>query len=183
MNEIAKKKRENKSRQWILESLLSLMEREKFSQISIKEITANALLSRRTFYRNFNSKEDILVSYITELCNSYMESLNKETDLNIENITKVFFTFWHRHIVFLQLLSKNNLSGLLQEQFNLQLPGIHRKIKNQTNEYDSEESLEYALTFSAGGYVNLLFEWVNRGAVKKPDELAGIICRAMVNIT
>ncbi|WP_148129013.1 TetR/AcrR family transcriptional regulator, partial [Nosocomiicoccus sp. HMSC067E10] len=48
------------SQQWIYESLIKLMQEKSFNSISIGEITKLADLDRTTFYRNFDSKEDIL---------------------------------------------------------------------------------------------------------------------------
>ena len=51
-----------RSKTWITESLLKLMEEKDFSKITITEIIKNADLTRQTFYRNFDSKEDILMN-------------------------------------------------------------------------------------------------------------------------
>lgn len=45
-------------------ALIQLMTKKPFSQISISEIVKAAGVSRSSFYRNFESKEQILTSYI-----------------------------------------------------------------------------------------------------------------------
>ena len=45
------------SKCWIEEALLELLKTEKYEEITVKEIAANAGLSRRSFYRNFDSKD------------------------------------------------------------------------------------------------------------------------------
>jgi AcrR family transcriptional regulator len=47
------------SKRWIMESLIELMNKKTFQEITISELTAHADLGRRTFYRNFTSKEDV----------------------------------------------------------------------------------------------------------------------------
>ena len=47
------------SKQWLAQSLFDLMEKQNYSEITISKISENAQLARRTFYRNFSSKEDI----------------------------------------------------------------------------------------------------------------------------
>ena len=49
-----------KSQQWLYESLIELMKNHPFEKITIAEITKNADLDRTTFYRNYDSKIDIL---------------------------------------------------------------------------------------------------------------------------
>ena len=51
----------------ILKSLVSLMKEKEFKDITITEITKKAGVSRMTYYRNYNFKEDILNDYMTTL--------------------------------------------------------------------------------------------------------------------
>lgn len=61
------------SKQWILEALLKLMEEKNYEKITIKELTARADLDRKTFYRNFRSKEEVLYLQLQE----FHDSLDK----------------------------------------------------------------------------------------------------------
>jgi AcrR family transcriptional regulator len=65
------------SKEWIMTSLLELLSEKPYSKITITEITSAAQLARRTFYRNFDSKEDILDMYIQKLCNEYINLLKE----------------------------------------------------------------------------------------------------------
>jgi len=44
-----------------------IMKRKDFNEISITEITQKAGVSRMAFYRNYKSKEDIIINYIDAL--------------------------------------------------------------------------------------------------------------------
>ncbi|EPC60099.1 Transcriptional regulator [Lacticaseibacillus paracasei subsp. paracasei Lpp14] len=44
------------SRQWLVDALIELMQREDVADISITEIVQTADLSRKTFYRAFKNK-------------------------------------------------------------------------------------------------------------------------------
>jgi len=52
------------SREWLTNALLVLMEEKEFKNISITEIATKADLSRRTFYRIFETKEDMYTTRI-----------------------------------------------------------------------------------------------------------------------
>ncbi|WP_339981306.1 helix-turn-helix domain-containing protein [Lactiplantibacillus plantarum] len=45
-------------------ALFELMQEQNFSEISITDIANQAKISRMAFYRNYNSKEDILNKFI-----------------------------------------------------------------------------------------------------------------------
>ncbi|MBQ4270496.1 MAG: TetR/AcrR family transcriptional regulator, partial [Clostridiales bacterium] len=55
-----------RSRNEIQDALLKLMEIYPYQEISVKQIILETSLARRTFYRNFNSKDDVLDAIITE---------------------------------------------------------------------------------------------------------------------
>jgi len=55
-----------KSKAWITESLLVLMMEKDFDKITITEIINKADLTRQTFYRNFESKENVLYEYVSK---------------------------------------------------------------------------------------------------------------------
>lgn len=53
------------------ESLLSLMSKKSFDQISVVELCSKAGINRATFYRYYNSPIDILQEIQTETSSSY----------------------------------------------------------------------------------------------------------------
>jgi AcrR family transcriptional regulator len=63
------------SKRWLVIALIELMQEKPYSSISVKEIADKAQLSRRTFYRNFNIKEDLLTEYANYLFKEYMSAL------------------------------------------------------------------------------------------------------------
>ena len=50
-----------RAKDYIVESLLYLMKKEKFENITVTDISKKAGVNRITFYRNFNSKEEVLM--------------------------------------------------------------------------------------------------------------------------
>lgn len=55
----------------IIEALFILMEKKPFSSITVTELINKAGVARATYYRNFNSKEDILRKYIHNILNEF----------------------------------------------------------------------------------------------------------------
>jgi AcrR family transcriptional regulator len=162
------------SKKWLINALLQLMEEKPYQNITINEITDRALLSRRTFYRNFTKKEELISAHIKTICEEYIAYLQDEADLLLPSITRVFFTFWQKHLDFLKILQSNNLLYLLLENLNEIIPGVYNIFKGNLKEYACEDDLKYALAFSVGGYWNVLVIWLQDGAIKSPNELAKI---------
>ena len=64
------------TREAIRTSLLLLMEKMDFESITISELVKKAGVSRQSFYRNYTSKEDIVVEIEEKILESLAESLN-----------------------------------------------------------------------------------------------------------
>lgn len=167
------------SRIWLIQSLLSLMDQKSYHRITISEITDNAGLSRRTFYRLFHSKEEVLEDYFEVLFDEYTDCFRNETDLSYHRIVEVYFTFWEQHLDTLRILKKNHLFFYVVEKYNKFLPELHDIFKRDQQEYDSPDALAYALRFSGGGLWNVLSEWVLNPSRQSPGEMADMISKAV----
>ena len=67
-----KVKREALVDEYIIEALLLLMKKKEYKDISITEICERAGVTRMSFYRNFDSKEDILKKWLTRITDSFL---------------------------------------------------------------------------------------------------------------
>ncbi len=170
-----------KSQRWLVDSLINLMKQKSFYKITIREIAEKAELDRRTFYRHFNSKEDILNHYIDNLYNEYLSSLHNQSELTIYSLAKTYFSFWENHLDFLFIINQNNLQSFLLSKYNKYLPQIYKTLKSEMPITESSIQFQYALAFKTGGFWNILFEWANNGARQKTHEMADIISKLVAN--
>lgn len=163
------------SRQWMEDALIRLMERKAYQDIPVQEITDEAQLSRRTFYRNYNSKDEILIHVIRTICKEYGERLRIASVLSFPAIAEIFFETMQNHLVFLLLLNRHHLQELFLHEINLLLPSLFAELKGPLIDVFGYELIEYALTFSIGGFGRTLIKWLNDGAKKSPQEMAATV--------
>ena len=76
-NEIAN----NIVKESLTDALFSLMSKKKFNDIAITELSKKAGVSRLSFYRNFDSKEDIIKKWITNTTDNFL----KKSDISYKN--------------------------------------------------------------------------------------------------
>ena len=62
----------------IVRALIELMQKKNYSDISVSEITALAGVSRISYYRNYDSKEDILTESLESLMTHFSEEINPQ---------------------------------------------------------------------------------------------------------
>ena len=64
------------TKECIVTALLRLMETQNYDSISITDITNLAGVSRMAYYRNYNSKDEILIKHITDQEERLLDELN-----------------------------------------------------------------------------------------------------------
>jgi AcrR family transcriptional regulator len=61
----------------MVESLMKLLDKKPLSEITITEITEGAGVSRMSYYRNYDSKEEILIDHLDKIFTDYLELIKK----------------------------------------------------------------------------------------------------------
>lgn len=163
------------SRAWFLEALLQLMEHKEYAKITITELAQKAGLDRKTFYRNFDTKEDILRLYLDHACEDYIANLRKETVLTTYTVARAYFRTCLAHIHFFCLLDDNGLLPLALEAYDRYLPKLHRMFECGQSADNPFYYSDYALSFFTGGFFNISVKWIRDGARKSPEEMAQMI--------
>jgi AcrR family transcriptional regulator len=147
---------------------------ENFQEITIQEITDHARVSRRTFYRNYSSKEEILEGRFNKIWLEYRMIILQQKDLSLPNIARVLFTQIQKYHDFLSLLNRQQLLPTLLAKIHELLPPAFSEVKGETIPF-SVESIQYAMAFSAGGFTRILILWLNDKIQKSPDEMAALV--------
>lgn len=165
-----------RSKSYLVTALLKLMDEKSYDNISIKELTDRAELSRRTFYTNFETKEDILKYHFDTLVNEYIEILQTYEYLTPKDIAKEYFSYWFSNKNLLQLLKKNNLPILI-EVFVKFLRNMNSLPIIKNHRFTDSELQYYDAVFVAGGLWNMLNVWIENDFVKNPNEMTDIFMK------
>lgn len=159
------------SQKWILQALLDLMQENSYHKISVSEICRKAGLDRRTFYRNFNSKQDVLEHYVELLKREYMMEFHKIGHPDKYSATLMFFHFWENHLSFIRDMKNCGLSNFVFDQF----AKFSETQQELLCDMESGEKADYILAFRIGGFWNVMLTWAADPANASPEELAAII--------
>ncbi|MEO2212713.1 TetR/AcrR family transcriptional regulator [Paenibacillus amylolyticus] len=137
----------------IASAFFQLFDEKEFAEISIKEITIRAQVSRVSFYRNFETKEDILRYYIHQKMSEWRQTTDLVKESNFKIVIADLFEHYKEHNDFYLLLYKRGFSYLILEDIQT----IWGAKENQTN----KDAYVYAyLTYGLFGWIN---EWFARG--------------------
>lgn len=155
-------------------ALFKLMEKKDYTSITIRELAITADYDRKTFYRHFSSKEDILKLYCS---NILKEMAAMEKDLGtLTFYTNIFsyFQFWQRHIDFLYLLEKHNLLHFLESNHaELIYEHVGKEVQPEIPDSltQAQAFSRYSALFTFGGLWNILIHWIQNKCQETPEEL------------
>ena len=72
-----------RSRQMITNAFMQLLKEKSYEEITVTDIAERAQLVRKTFYRNFTGKDEIIECYLQDICKKFIGELEKKTDLQL----------------------------------------------------------------------------------------------------
>ncbi|WP_297436234.1 TetR/AcrR family transcriptional regulator, partial [uncultured Clostridium sp.] len=163
------KNRNKKSIERISNAMLEILKEKEFDSISITEICSRAEVARKTFYRNFNSKEDVIKTAIDLKLSEFKGTGILKEMANPLELSERYIQFWYDRRDFLKLLLERNLFGILNYKYDIYMQDLRKLMKG-----DEEETpeIEYFLKFISGGFWNVLQTWVRKDFKESPKELA-----------
>ena len=170
-NIMAENKQVQRSREWIFEALILLMKKTKFQDITISDITAKAGVARLTFYRNYNSKEEIIIYEGKKIYNKLMVDLTQNSfgdSVIYESIKKIIGVF-NDYADLFDLLLKNNLDYLIMQSFEVEISNILKKI------FGVDNTDKYKVKFYEGALFAIAVEWIKNSREESIDEMTDII--------
>lgn len=173
-----------RSKKWLISSFFELLSEKEYSEITIKDITDKAQLARRTFYRLFDNKQDLLNSYCDKLFDEYFDIIKKKSiDIDsFEDILDIVFDFWWS--------KRNEISVLIKREIFLPFM-LQRldKVKNIYLSFDfswhlnvSENSTNYVLDFFVGGQFNIVNSWLRKNNPENPEYISKLIMKSISKI-
>ncbi|SFR61603.1 transcriptional regulator, TetR family [Streptococcus equinus] len=166
-------------------ALICLMKDKKFEEIKIKDILEISQVSRRTFYRHFANKQELLNYYFEKVINEYLkERQNFAQSDNFDEMLAGSLEFWYRKRKVLSILIKHQHFDLFFQKFDSRTRKIFDSITLPWFAYsDDVAKINYAVEFIAGGYYNVLRTWLKKENPEKPEEIAQDVKQLIIKLT
>lgn len=165
-----------RSRQEITDAFLLLLQETPLEKLSIKQIMDATLLSRQTFYQIFDSKDEIIESYLDSIFSEFMAHAKTKEIMNLCAAAKVFFGFFAKYKKQLSLIVCNGKSCVVQRKCREYLCKGHY-VHYNLNGVKTGLEQDYASTFVISGIVAMLEQWLRSEANISADALADLVCR------
>lgn len=166
----------NRVKDSIMFAFFELFSELPISKISVSEITKRAGVARKSYYRNFQKKEDVLQYFYDKILNEAMTVIedNHITTVNDAYITQVLIIIKKYGHVFLTLHSKGYTAYGME---------IINEFMEITIGYMPASSIErYWLYLLSGAFYNATIKWLQDGAKESPERMAEVIGNFRVSL-
>ena len=175
MYHIKNDKRSIQTSKFIYNALSSLLEEKKYEDIKITEIIEISQVSRATFYRNYDSLDDILRYELDQKFIKLSEYLyanyksNKNTNkVHPLSLLKPFLRFWYLDSLILEQLLATNKKEIIIDNI---LRTTKNLLEKSNIEYKENIFYDYMLNIRSNIIFSVLETWVLNDKNLSPDEL------------
>ena len=184
-NSIQNKKtdrRVRRTRALLQQSLIQLMARKEIKDITVKELTDLADITRGTFYLHYSDIYDILRSMEYEMFVEFNEILNRSLSLDKEGsmpeaiLTDIFSLLERRRDMAKVMMGPHGDLAFVNHLKNLVKERIYQVLAQKKSgcEYD------YAEAFAVSGCVGVVETWLYHPSPLPPHRIAKVCCDMLV---
>ncbi|MDT2601679.1 TetR/AcrR family transcriptional regulator [Enterococcus hulanensis] len=187
----------DEKRKLIEEAFLELLQTTEFKKIKISEIAAKAGVSRVTFYKKFQNKEDLLDSivedFLAEMTHVFqsnvlfyeqvgvpsVDAIRTNLTTRVENVIRFFWENREKIEILTSQNSEIDLLKYVRSLFNKQLKGNLPLIFSVN--FDPQTLNEYLDYLSKGSYL-IIGTWIRKRFEDSPEEITEIIVNTSLPI-
>ncbi|MFC4760859.1 TetR/AcrR family transcriptional regulator [Fructobacillus durionis] len=154
----------NQSIDMLLGGLTKLMQDKPIDKITIGELTDTAGLSRRTFYRHFQTVDDLLTLKVSRLVDRLYGTMDP-SHMTFEKVLNSCYETLKPDKAFLLALAKNQREYLLQKV-------ILEKRDESIIQVPHDPIHDLTAYFGAGGMSSIIIYWIHQGFSQSNEEVA-----------
>ena len=161
-------------RELLEQSFLTILEKKPYPEISVKDICQEADIPRRTFYHYFESKEEVLETFIESIMQRCFLEIMYDIRLDAEHMKASFsrvFRFWEGD-------NRRKLDALIETGLESRLMSHAMKLIRTEkiglllNSNLNPKLVEIGLMVGVTDFFSLLFYWSRGGYQETPEEMA-----------
>ncbi len=169
------------TKKMLFQAIEKLVGQKQFSKITVQDILDEAEVSRRTFYKYFHDKYDLANSFYENYVTNQI--LIHYDGSNWRELLIQIYVFLLNNRDFFQEINRFQGQGsffsfLVDYSYHFYSDVYKHNMKIDTlSEQDS-----YRIWYVVGGNIFLLNQWMNRGYVQKPDQMADLLLESMPDV-
>ena len=163
------------------DALLKLLGQKNYREISISEIAYQADVVRTTFYSHFKTKDELLMSYIDDIFDTFFNNLREQFthDDKVDSgheIPLILCEEWKKNKAALDLIRSANIDFMIYQRIK---ENHQRAFKDSTiyslgNSPDSVLE-QYIISSISAATFGVLMQWTDNNMLESCEEVAKIL--------
>jgi AcrR family transcriptional regulator len=167
-----------RSAEMLYDGLVTLMAEMPFHTIKVKDLVEASHVGRTTFYRHFDTIEDVLRLRSDQVFEDMIQHIiayveehgNASRVILLKPVLRYFFV----HSEIIELLLQADRLDIAMASFHRAVVPYKAGAAAYYGEID-EGYIEFGVTLRIGMVTNILVQWIETGKQQPPDELAEIL--------
>lgn len=163
-----------RSTKMIYEGLVQLIPQKEFATITVTDLVNAAKVGRTTFYRNFDTIEDVLKLRCDQIADGlivYLVKFRQSEDRASQTaLLKPILRYFQMNSEIIELLIKAERMHIFEEAILKRFEPF-KPYFGQFFQIE-EEYVDYIMAIRVGSVSKVLTHWVSTGKKQNPDELA-----------
>ena len=170
-------RRIEKTKEKITQALFSLLESNSYEAITIREIAYEADLTRRTVYRHFDNKDEMLRYSFEKYIGLLSDHIASHDPTDYRELCLLYFSFWEDHIDYLLMLKRADILYKFGREFESLVHLMAGKIRHSDNTDDDSyrqylEKYRYHFAYRTSGFWKVTEIWCCEDPRPTPREMA-----------
>lgn len=169
-----------KTKEAIVEALFSLLENSRYEEITIQEIAGECNVTRRTIYRHFRTKDEMLQYSFREYTKRLSEYIETNAPEDFRGLCVLYFSFWEENMDYFNKLRKAEILYKFGDSFEQLVHLMAERIKHQNKVTEDQyreylEKYKYHFAYRTAGFWKVTEIWSREKVRRSPDEMAEIM--------
>lgn len=169
----------------IAEALVALIETNNYNEITIQEIASGCNISRRTVYRHFKTKDEILRYSFRSCLQKLADYISLSDTQDLHKLCLTYFKFWEENMDRLLMMNDAGVLFSFGSEFDAIVIVIADRMMSRSSEAPlSPEELSlfrYRFAYETAGFWQVTELWSQENPRRSAEEMAMVMVRIVEN--
>ena len=177
MYHISNDKRVQKSAELIWQGMEQCLQEKSFDKLRVSDINQKSYISRATFYRLFDSLQDVLAYECDQIYNQLADAVKGAAIHSKQDFFILLVEKWMAQEVLIKTLVENNLTGILYDT-HMKNRGFMKEVFLKETAL-SEHEADYMVSLLANIIPAAMNTWYRHGRSESPMEVYQAVSRSL----
>jgi len=172
--------RMQRTKKAIIDAFLDLLEKKGFADITITDITIQAMVARPTFYLHYKTKKEVLAEYLDSIFAEYMEEIHPVLEQEDQYaLATALFRQVKENGAYLTLILEDDTVVIIQEKLHQYIQEVFTLLlqakMGARTVMIPKQTQAYIIAAMAGIVYAVIRQWMEDGMHEEPEKMGKLL--------